>query len=354
MREFKDNNGEWKETIDKERNLKIYNEELKDFLPENILDFHIHVFNSETFPDNDPGLDLPGVYIREYAIPELKKDFKKIYPEKNVKGVVFGFPRVDCNSDINNDYVIKNSDFSQIFPFRLIRPEEPPEKIEKELKDNKYLGIKPYLNYVQGKAIEDIEINDMLPPGQMEVIDSLGLVIMLHIPRGKRLADPINLRQIAELSKNHPNVTIVLAHVGRAYYLKNIVGNIEKVAPLENVYCDTTMVNNWEVLEYLYSHFDLKRIVYGTDTPIGICGGKAVEINDQYTYVTSKPWKLSISDDHGKLIFTSFIYEQIRAHKKAIKRLNLSESFIEDLFYNNGMYLINNVMEKVRKNNNTR
>ena len=338
----------WKETTQKEHNLKIYNEEIRDFLPNNILDFHIHVFSSKMFPENDPGLELPGVNIKEYTIPELKEDFKNLYPDKNVKAVVFGFPNENCNSDINNDYVIKNSDFSQIFPFRLIRPDELPEKVEMDLRGNGYLGVKPYLNYVKGKATEDIEINDMLPPQHMEVINSLGLIVMLHIPRSRRLADPVNLQQIKELSKQYTNTTIVLAHVGRAYYLKNIVGNIEKVATLENVYCDTTMVNNWEVLEYLYSHFDLKRVLYGTDIPIGLCGGKSVEINDQYTYVTSKPWKLSISDDHGKLVFTSFVYEQIRAQKKAIQRLNLKETFVENLFYNNGMKLINNKMKKVK------
>lgn len=52
---------------------------------------------------------------------------------------------------------------------------------------------------------------------------------------------------------------------------------------LENVYCDIAMVNHWEVMEYLFRNFDRKRIIYGTDLPIGICGGKSVEINNQYT-----------------------------------------------------------------------
>ncbi len=146
-----------------------------------------------------------------------------------------------------------------------------------------------------------------------------------------------------ELAKNYPNATIILAHIGRAYYLSNIVGHLTDISSFENIYCDVSMINHWEVLEYLFQHFELKRLLYGTDLPIAICGGKSIEINDQYTYVTSKPWFLSISDDHGKLVFTSFIYEQIRAIKKAVARTKLDQEFIDALFYKNGLNLIERV-----------
>jgi len=70
---------------------------------------------------------------------------------------------------------------------------------------------------------------------------------------------------------------IILAHIGRAYYLRNIVGHLERIRTLENVYCDTAMVNHWEVLEYLFQNFDLGRILYATDLPIAVCGGKSIE-----------------------------------------------------------------------------
>jgi hypothetical protein len=143
-----------------------------------------------------------------------------------------------------------------------------------------------------------------------------------------------------ELARNYPNATIILAHVGRAYYLSNVVGHLEDISLFENIYCDVSMINHWEVLEYLFEHFAHGRLLYGTDLPIAICGGKSIEINDQYTYVTSNPWFLSISDDHGKLVFTSFIYEQIRAIKKAVQRIKLDQEFIDDLFYKNGKDLI--------------
>jgi len=338
--------GSWKETVENPLNLRIYREEIKDRIPDEILDFHIHIFNDKSVPLDDRGFELPGVFIREYTVSELKNDLNNIYPGKKCRGVIFGLPDKKYNHEVNNDYILENSDLNELYPLRLVKPDESPELLKNELIKSKFLGIKPYPDYVSWKNVEDVEIFDMVPHEHMEIVNSLGLIVMLHIPRNGRLADPLNQKQLVELAINYPKAKIVIAHIGRAYYLKNIMGNIEKIAPYENIYCDITMVNNWEVMEYLFNHFDHSRILYGTDIPIGLCGGKSVEINDQYTYVTSKPWKLSISDDHNKLIFTSFIYEEIRAILKAIERCGLRESFVESLFFKNGMFLLNEVKQK--------
>ncbi|MBM3289142.1 MAG: hypothetical protein FJY92_03235 [Candidatus Hydrogenedentes bacterium] len=100
------------------------------------------------------------------------------------------------------------------------------------------------------------------------------------------------------------------------------------------------MVNHWEVMEHLFATVDSKKVLYATDIPIALAPGKSVEINDQYTYVTPVPWPLSISDDHQKLQFTGFLYEELRAIKKATDRLGLTHAFIEDLFFENGMRLL--------------
>jgi hypothetical protein len=335
----------WKETTEKSRNLQIFNKEISDFVPEKVLDFHVHVFKESCLPENDAGVELPGTRIRNYTIPELKEDMRKIYPGRECSAVVFGFPDREYDDDDNNRYVSEYSDHNNTFPLRLVRPEEDPSRLEADLKNMNFFGVKPYLNYVLGKQIEDIEIHDMLPPSVMEVVNALGLIVMLHIPRSGRLSDPVNQAQIVELAEDYPRSKIVLAHVGRAYYLSNIVGQLARIAPLENLYCDIAMVNHWEVLEYLFLNFDRERILYATDLPISVCGGKSVEINNQYTYVTSKPWGLSISDEHQKIVFTSFIYEEIRAIKKAFHNCGLKEPFLEDLFFRNGHTLLQSVKE---------
>jgi hypothetical protein len=185
-----------------------------------------------------------------------------------------------------------------------------------------------------------VEIPEMLPAWAMEIIDQLGLIVMLHIPRRARLADPLNQQHLRALCQRFPRANIVLAHIGRAYYLQNVIGNLEPLQTCDNLYYDLAMLNNWEVLEYAFRVLDARKILYGTDIPLALAPGKSVEINDQYTYVTPVPWHLSISDDHGKIRFTSFAYEELRAIKKAVTRLRLGDDFVTGLFSENGLRLL--------------
>ncbi len=334
----------WKETAQQERNKIIFEEELDNFLPDTILDFHVHVFHRETIP-NQEAFSCAGHPIHEYTLDELAGDLHDVYPNRKSLAVCFGFPDIHFERRKNNEYLAEQCDRQQFFPLRLFDPlNDNPDSLEKELTEKKFLGLKPYPDYVRKPDVKDVEIHDMLPDWAMDIVNELGLIVMLHIPRAARLADPVNQRQIVELAQRYPKATIILAHIGRAYYLKTIVGNLEALEEFPNLYYDLAMVNHWEVMEYLFQYIPFERILYGTDIPLALAPGKSVEINDQYTYVTPVPWPLSISDDHQKIQFTSFLYEEIRAIKKAVQRLGLDRDFVEGLFYKNGVRVLQEAM----------
>ncbi len=336
----------WRETAKHERNAIIFKEEFDDFLPDTILDFHVHVFNEGVVPPGEPYC-CAGHNIERYNFSDLERDLADVYPGRKTLAVCFGFPHVEYGRKRNNDYLAEHCDRKRFFPLRLFDPlEDRAEELRRDLASGRYLGIKPYLDYVRKADLNDVEIHEMLPSWAMEIVNELGQIVMLHIPRKKRLADPLNRRQLIELCENYPHARIVLAHIGRAYYLKNVVGNLDGLKDFPNLFFDMAMLNNWEVLEYLFREVDSGKVLYSTDTPIALAPGKSVEINDQYTYVTPVPWELSISDDGGKLIFTSFVYEELRAIKKAVQRLGLDDDFIRGLFYSNGMKVLSGVLDK--------
>lgn len=330
----------WQQTTRQEHNKRIFEEEIDPWLPEDVLDFHVHVTNRKTLPDN-MSYACAGHEIAKYDFEDLEQDLASVYPRRHTWAVCFGSPNAAYDMVENNRYIAAHCDNKRFFGFRLYDPHETDyEHLFNEMKDNGYLGLKPYLNYVTEKAPRDVEIHDMLPQVIMETANKLGAIIMLHIPRNERLADKLNRQQIEELCIRYPTVKIVLAHIGRAYFLKNITGNLDRLKDLPNLYYDLAMLNNAEVLEYLFQNVPAGKILYATDIPIALAPGKSVEINDQYTYVTPIPWKLSISDDHCKLVFTSFLYEELRAIKKACNRLSLTKDFVRHLFYDNGMALL--------------
>lgn len=327
----------WKETTQHPRNLNIFQDELEAFLPEKILDFHVHCYDARIPPQEITFNTVEK--LPQYLVRELAQDAAALYPGRSFAAVCFGFPNEDVDIAQNNAYIRETCDGRHFFPFRLIRPDESADQVDRDLTEEPWRGVKPYLNFV-AKPKREIEIFDMLPHHLLEVLDAHRMRVMLHIPRGERLADPVNQRQLVDLATRYRRLTIVLAHLGRAYYLSNIVGHLDALLPLENLYFDTTMVNNWEVLEYAFQHIQPRKLLYGTDIPLALAPGISVEINHQYTYITPNPSDLSIGDDHHKLVFTSFVYEQLRAIKKAVTRCGLSRGFVEKLFYDNGMRLL--------------
>lgn len=329
----------WRETTKHERNMKIFREELDSFLPERILDFHVHITNAGVTPEDNP-MKSGGHAIDKYDLDDLQQDLAESYPGRETLAVCFGSPHVDYDQKRNDRYVAEHCDGKRFFPLRLFDPSEDPDLVRRDITEGGFLGIKPYLNYVRKEDPNEVEVREMLPEWIMEIVNELGLIVMLHIPRKQRLADPKNQDQVLALCERYPNARIVLAHVGRAYFLKNVVGNLDTFKSVPNLWYDIAMLNNWEVLEHLFKTVPHDRVLYGTDIPIALAPGKSVEINDQYTYVTPVPWKLSISDDHGELVFTSFLYEELRAIKKAVGRLGLGNDFVEGLFYGNGMKIL--------------
>lgn len=334
----------WRETTKHERNRRIFEEELDGFLPERILDFHIHILPEGVLPEGDV-FHSGGPAITSYTYEDLAQDLAEAYPGRETSAVCFGLPRPDGDWARNNAYVAEGSDNQRFYGLRLLDPHrDDAETLRADLASRRFLGVKPYPDYARNADVSETQIPEMLPDWAMEVIDEAGAIVMLHIPRRERLADPLNQRQIPELCARYPRAKIVMAHIGRAYYLRNIVGRLDGFKGVPNLYYDLAMLNNWEVMEYAFAELPADKLLYGTDIPIALAPGKSVEINNQYTYVTPKPWALSISDDHGKLVFTSFLYEEIRAIKKAIDRLGLDRAFVEALFHGNGAALLGSVL----------
>jgi uncharacterized protein len=329
----------WRSEEFREKSARIFKEEFEAFLPERIVDFHVHLFGEGTCGEGKP-LDSAGHALWKYDTSEFERDVKTFLPGRRVKAVCFGLPEPKYDWKRNNAYVASVAGESYV-PLRLFHPtEDTPEGLREDLLKGRFKGLKPYPDFARPLSPSKATIAEMLPQWCMEIANELGLVIMLHIPRKGRLADESNLEWITENAKRYPRAAIVVAHIGRAYFLKNVVGNMDRLANLGNVYIDIAMLNNWEVLEYAFTHFPEERILFGSDAPIAFAPGKSVEINDQYTYVTPVPWELSICDSTGRVQFTSFLYEELRAVKKAAARAAKKDAFVEGLFCGNGVRLL--------------
>ena len=139
----------WRETTRHERNLTIFREELDAFLPQRILDFHVHVFPDGITHDGSP-VDIAGHPVSHYDLDDLARDLGELYPGRDVSAVCFGMPAADHDRALNNAYLADGCDADRFCALRLFDPNEPdPGTIRQDLIDGGFFGIKPYLNYVR-------------------------------------------------------------------------------------------------------------------------------------------------------------------------------------------------------------
>ena len=326
-----------------ERDRQIYREEMAPFLPPRIFDAHVHVFDKSFFPPDFAFKPL-SVYNKfggEFPLALWRSLMQEILPEQEVWLNCFSTPNLKLNRDCVPE-VNRKTEFGMV----VVSPADPPEVMARRIEAVKAVGVKPYLNLAADfyqKKPNDVEIRDMLTPGQLEYLNAKGLAITLHIPRSGRFADPVNQRQMVEICEKYPNIKIIFAHIGRAYFMRNILdSNIDELARIPNAYFDTAMVNSTEILRYAADHFPVDRILFGTDSPIALLRGKSVEINNQYAYLMGENYKIgtAIIDTDGAVQFTTFFYEQLRAMIAAFPGAAL-----EQVLFNNAKQLFTGISQ---------
>lgn len=322
---------------------KIYENELKDFLPSKIFDSHVHIFDDSNFSADYvlPEKSCVRKFGTVFPIESYLEYTKKMLPNQEMYLNSFGMPDLLANRGAASKYTGKISDNEKFFGMALVSPKDDINDVKCRIEDNNLVGYKYYLNFVDWKESKDITIEDMITEEQMAYANEKGLIITLHIPRPGRLADPVNQKQMVEICEKYQNAQIIFAHIGRAYYMNNVIGCLDGIAKCANAWIDTSMVNHEGVLEYTFNNFPRERILFGSDAPIAFLRGKSVEINNQYAYLMAEDYAIgsSIYDSNNAVNFTSFFYEQLRGIKTAAERTKLSKNEIENIFFNNASQL---------------
>jgi hypothetical protein len=203
-----------------------------------------------------------------------------------------------------------------------------------------YIGIKPDLaNCAPYIPANEVRIFDFLPHEHLELMNEIGGVVMLHVPRPQRLKDPVNLAQMVEIDERYPNAKVIIAHIGRAYVYDDIGDAFDVVKNTKNLYYDFSANVYGYAMERLIDAVGTKRIMFGSDMPYTKMrmyriddGGKYVNVVPRGLYgdVSADPHMRETDEEN----LTTFIYEELLALKGAAEKLGLTKDEVADLMYN--------------------
>lgn len=333
----------------------FYEEKLRDFLPDKIIDIHTHVW-LEKFgieAENSPVRTVfwPSLVAKENSIDDLLETYALMFPGKSVTPMIFSQVSLDVDLDFCNSYIQACSEKYRIPSLVVTKPHQSAAELEEFIKNGGFLGTKVYLNFAPTAIPEkEICIFDFLPPHQLKVLDKLGLIVMLHIPRDGRLKDPVNLHQLLEIERDYPNLKLIVAHVGRAYCPEDVGNAFELLSGTKNVVFDFAANTNTDVFRQLIKAVGPKRILFGSDLPILKMRTRRICENGNYVNLVPKGLYGDMSGDkHMREIegpdaekLTFFMYEEIESMRLAAAAEGLQRADIEDMFYNNAVRIINN------------
>jgi len=340
---------------------RIYEEQIKDYLPDQIIDIHTHVTKGPK--KVKPGtpkrtVTWPSLVAAENKIEDIQEAYKLYFPDKEVTPLIFASKISDLESCYErNEYISYAKKVSGYPALYYSHPLQTADEVEREIFRNGYLGIKSYLSlspsYIPGK---EVRILDFFPPHQLEMINKNGLMVMLHVPRDARFRDPVNIAQIQHICETYPNIRLVIAHVGRAYCKCDIGDAFEKLKDYTDLYYDFTANTNAYVFEQLLKNVSEDKILFGSDEPIVRMRMHRIEENNTYINLmppglygdpSQDPHLREVSEEEGKKL-TFFMYEEILAMKEATTRLGLGKETVNKLFYSNSRKLLDELESKVR------
>ncbi len=336
----------------------FYEERLKDFLPEQIIDFHTHVWKGwpPGIAPYSPRGDWAAMAATENSHEELMATYAVMFPGKTVLPLIFGnIPTPRPGDDLDralawvNGYVSEAAEQHSAPALIYASPAWTAEELEKSVTSGKFLGLKVYLNLAPLHIPrKEVRIFDFLPPHQLEVANRHGWIVMLHIPRDGRLRDPLNLAQMLEIEARFPNVRLVIAHVGRAYCEEDVGDAFARLAGTKRMLFDISANTNQWVFERLIDTVGPRRILFGSDLPIFKMRSRRIIEKGDYINLVPKgflgglfgvPHVREVEGAEAEAL-TFFLYEEIDAFRRAAEAKRLSRSDIEDVFRNNATRLL--------------
>jgi len=343
--ELQESEAEYYERVD----MKVYREEIAPILPQQILDIHAHIWPSlvATYNKYPAVAGYKGV-PEHYSFADLEQSAKMLFPDRIYHAVCFGAPFAEAvDAGINEALSRGAKQWPRRYALLVATPRESAEELRRALLQGRFYGFKVAVNLAPHAYATD-RIMDVFSAAQRRVADELGLMVMLHIPRARRLADRQNIADLQRLSEECPNAKIILAHLGRSYCSWVIRDSIHELKDLGNIYWDVSYVQNAMVYEILFENVDSRRVLFGTDQPLADIRGHRVCVNKQWVDVTRDHYSWAAFRREGLEVEATFVaYEIIRALREGAERAGLGRQQLRAIFFDNGMRLIKDVEQQL-------
>jgi glutamate-1-semialdehyde 2,1-aminomutase len=332
---------------------RIWTEELDEFVPQQVFDVHTHIyrwsFYTDPNKDKGPYRALLGETFAEATWELANTCDALLMPGREVHRLSFPFPfPYSCDFEASNAFLAREvGKDPRSAGLMLVHPSMTAEYAEQQIERSGFLGFKPYRFYATSGDAVNCGITEFMPEHLIAVADRRGLIIMMHLSKRDAIADPDNIAEMLRLCDKYPNARWILAHCARSYSSWAIEKAARQLRGLPNVWYDTSSVCESDALDALYTGVGADRVMYGSDDiPVGVLRGKYIAFGYAWAYLSETNHVLSLSHCEPRMTFTR--YEQLRAMRRAAKRLGMTRQQNRALFHDTAVGLLRGVNAAAR------
>ena len=262
---------------------------------------------------------------------------KRFFPNRRVDYLVLGTPAPGVDVAAHTQWMSEQTKPCRNYRMhRVVTPDCSVDQIRADVERHGFTGLKPYRFFSVTGDQNQCRIHEFLTHEQMELANDMGLWVTMHLSRFDGCADEYNLSDLEEYTnKRYPNIKWILAHCARAFTYWPMPLAIERLREMPNIWYDCSAVCDVMPHYTLYKGEDHHRILFGTDN-LGANSfhGRYVAMGRFWYQFETPPYATQdvIHCDHRP---TLSVYDQLLCMKHAAQLAELSQSQIEDIFYNN-------------------
>jgi len=329
-----------------EFDLPFYRNEIAPFLPAKVLDFHTHVWsarNWKTVPWRTGAKGGKYMVVAEKYLPaDMLADGRRCFPDRQYHAVCFGYPVPVVDWQKDTAFVAAAARMNKtLFPLVLGGRglEVGRREYESALDSHGFYGFKVFLPWY-GDNYGNMTVERMLGRVETRLANERRLVVLLHVPRAGRLADPVVQRGVKWLAGECPDASIVLAHAGRCYLPAEMKKAIGSIRNLRNVSMDLSMVMDPLVVQIALDAIGPSRLMYATDFPVAAMRGRRVRVMDHWVDVVLPGYPASSYRVSGEVRATFMAWEIALAIRWAAELAGISRKDVHGIFWDNGMRLL--------------
>ena len=331
---------------------EFFYRELESFVPDRIYDAHCHLHElshmhyveGSRYPSKYRSFSKGGYYALMEAGPhsitleEYRRQVDWLHPGREVHSLCMPYVPV-ADPPAANHWVSR-----QIAKDPLCRghfvlmPDDDPEWVRQECRRLNLCGLKPYHMFLPHQDTMEAEIPEYLPEKFLSVANEEGWSITLHMVRSRAIADPSNQRWIRRYCENYPNVNIILDHTARAFNPGHNVEGLAAMRGLDNLWYVSSLYCEPLAREAVIRIIGPEKLIYGSDFFCSHDRGRSLGVNDGFLFINEMTdvWKTVIGNARPVLMGL----EHLRALKYACWSQGLTDSQVEDIFYNTAARLL--------------